>query len=331
MSRVDFPIDLVYMWVDGSDAEWQAKRALYSGEGQRASRSADATSAARWRNNDELRYSLRSVEMYAPWINHIYIITDNQRPSWLADHPKVSVVDHRDIIPPEALPTFNSEAIESCLYRIEGLSEHFIVANDDTLFAQEVEPTDFFLADGRPIVRLMHFSRRKAPRKGHYHRMLLRMQDLVCERFGRMIPYAPHHNMDGYLRSAYGHCVEELWPEEWKHTTLQRFRQEGDMHRSFVNYYMIATGCGVMRKVGRYNRTKGLVGRLRACFTGCYAADSRVVSANLPDYEKAMRKYNPLMICANDNELTTDADCARLHTFLQDRYPQPSAFEIEGQ
>ena len=71
------------MWVDGSDAEWQAKRALYSGEGQRASRSADATSAARWRNNDELRYSLRSVEMYAPWINHIYIITDNQRPSWL--------------------------------------------------------------------------------------------------------------------------------------------------------------------------------------------------------------------------------------------------------
>ena len=328
MSRVDFPIDLVYMWVDGSDAEWQAKRALYSGESQKASRSADATSAARWRNNDELRYSLRSVEMYAPWINHIYIITDNQRPSWLADHPKVSIVDHRDIMPPEALPTFNSEAIESCLYRIEGLGEHFIVANDDTLFAQSVEPTDFFLADGRPIVRLMHFSRRKAPRKGHYHRMLLRMQDLVCERFGKLIPYAPHHNMDGYLRSAFGHCVEELWPEEWAKTALQRFRQEGDMHRSFVNYYMIATGGGVMRKVGRYNRIKGVVGRLRACFTGCYAADSRVVSANLPDYEKAMRKYNPLMICANDNEHTTDADCARLHTFLQNRYPKKSAFEV---
>lgn len=328
MSRVDFPIDLVYMWVDGNDAEWQAKRAHYSGQCPDRSRGADAISVARWRNNDELRYSLRSMEMYAPWVNHIYIITDNQRPEWLANHPKVSIVDHREILPPEALPTFNSEAIESCLYKIEGLSEHFIIANDDTLFAQEVEPTDFFLSDGRPIVRLMHFSRRKAPRKGHYHRMLLHMQNLVFENFGRMIPYAPHHNMDGCLRSAYRRCVEEFHPEEWYKTTLQRFRQEGDMHRSFVGFYMIATGCGVMRKVGRYNRIGGIGGRIRAFITNSFACDSRVISANLPDYEKVMRRYNPLMICANDNEFSTDADCARLRAFLQHRYPRKSKFEI---
>ena len=79
--NITFPIDLVYLWVDDTDEVWRAKRQLYRPE-QRTN-SADATSEARWRNNDELRYSLRSVEKYAPWVNHIYIITDNQRPSWL--------------------------------------------------------------------------------------------------------------------------------------------------------------------------------------------------------------------------------------------------------
>ena len=158
MGGVDFPIDLVYMWVDDGDEEWRSKRDLYRPTEQRST-TADATSAARWRNNDELRYSLRSVEMFAPWVNHIYIVTDNQRPAWLvADHPKVTIVDHRDIIPAEALPTFNSTAIEACLHRIEGLSEHFIFGNDDMLLSAPVSPGDFFHADGRPIVRLMHFS-----------------------------------------------------------------------------------------------------------------------------------------------------------------------------
>lgn len=328
MSRVDFPIDLVYMWVDGNDAEWQAKRAHYSGECLDRSRGADAISVARWRNNDELRYSLRSVEMYAPWVNHIYIITDNQRPEWLANHPKVSVVDHREILPPEALPTFNSEAIESCLYKIKGLCEHFIVANDDTLFAQKVEPTDFFLSDGRPIVRLSRFNRKKALRRGLYHRTVRRMQDLVQEHMGVLVPLAPHHNFDALRKSDYAHCVENICAEQWRYTTLQRFRDDKDMQRCFVSYYMVVSCGAEMRKVGRYNRIRGIVGRIRAFITNSFACDSRVISANLPDYEKVMRKYNPLMICANDNELSTDADCARLRAFLQHRYPRKSKFEI---
>lgn len=328
-STIAFPIDLVYLWVDGNDAAWQAKRQTYMTGAQTKSTSADATSEARWRNNDELLFSLRSVEMYAPWVNHIYIITDNQRPEWLVpNHPKVTIVDHVEIFPPEAIPIFNSGALEACIHKIKGLSEHFLFANDDTLFAQRVEPTDFFLPDGRPIVRFMHFSRRKAHRKGHYHRMLYRMQNLAKEQTGRLIALAPHHNIDAYCKSAYAHCVEQLYPEEWHQTIFHRFREEGDMHRSFVAYWMVATGNAVMRRVGRYNRvTGGLVGHLRAFLSGRYATDSRVVSANLPDYEKVMRKYNPLMICANDNEHTTPEDCKRMHAFLQARYPVQSSFE----
>ena len=111
---------------------------------------------------------MRSVEKYASWINHIYIITDGQCPEWLdTSHPKITIVDHKDILPAEALPTFNSQAIESCIYKIEGLSEHFIVGNDDTMFVKETSPATFFNADGSPIVRLMRFNRKKALLRGN--------------------------------------------------------------------------------------------------------------------------------------------------------------------
>jgi len=148
-----FPIDLVYMWVDGNDPEWQAKRNKYVGGS--GNQSQEVVGVARWRDNEELRYSLRSVEKYASWINHIYIITDGQRPQWLdTSHPKITIIDHTEIMPEEALPTFNSQAIESCLHKIEGLSEHFIVGNDDTMFTLQTTPATFFNEDGSPIVRL---------------------------------------------------------------------------------------------------------------------------------------------------------------------------------
>ena len=86
-----FPIDLVYMWVDGNDPEWQAKRNKYVGGSGNLSQ--EVVGVARWRDNEELRYSLRSVEKYASWINHIYIITDGQRPQWLdTSHPKITII-----------------------------------------------------------------------------------------------------------------------------------------------------------------------------------------------------------------------------------------------
>ena len=144
-----FPIDLVYMWVDGNDPEWQAKRNSYMGGG--GNNTSEGVSLARWRDNEELRYSLRSVEMYAPWVNHIYIVTDGQCPAWLnTENPKVSIVNHSEIMPADAMPVFSSSAIESCIYRIPGLSEHFILGNDDTMFTKPTTRQMFFLDNGTP-------------------------------------------------------------------------------------------------------------------------------------------------------------------------------------
>ena len=74
--RVNFPIDLVYAWVDGSDPEWREKRDRYMPARPKSGPSPQSRSESRWRDNDELLYSLRSVEKFAPWVNRIFIITD---------------------------------------------------------------------------------------------------------------------------------------------------------------------------------------------------------------------------------------------------------------
>src|SRR5690554_5980151 len=54
----------------------------------------------RFINRDELKYSLRSVWLYAPFVRHIYIVTVGHRPEWLdTDSGKVTIVPHREIFP----------------------------------------------------------------------------------------------------------------------------------------------------------------------------------------------------------------------------------------
>uniref|UniRef100_A0A672QFB9 N-acetylglucosamine-1-phosphotransferase subunits alpha/beta n=1 Tax=Sinocyclocheilus grahami TaxID=75366 RepID=A0A672QFB9_SINGR len=103
-------------------------------------------SASRFEDNEELRYSLRSIEKHAPWVRHIFIITNGQIPSWLnLDNPRVSVVTHQDIFQNQThLPSFSSPAIETHIHRIPGLSQKFIYLNDDVMFGKDVWPDDFY-------------------------------------------------------------------------------------------------------------------------------------------------------------------------------------------
>nr|XP_031827521.1 N-acetylglucosamine-1-phosphotransferase subunits alpha/beta isoform X2 [Nomia melanderi] len=107
-------------------------------------------------DKDELRYSLRSLEMYAPWVRHVYIVTNGQIPSWLdMDNPRVTLVTHEDIFLNKSdLPTFSSPAIESHIHRIPGISDKFLYFNDDVMLGAEVWPEDFITQAGGQKVYL---------------------------------------------------------------------------------------------------------------------------------------------------------------------------------
>ena len=209
-------VDLVYMWVDGNDPVWQAKRQAITGHVENKT-SADCK--GRYVDNGELKYSLRSIELYAPWIRKIFIVTDNQLPEWLdTTNPKIQIVAHTETIPPEALPCFNSTVIEHFLCRIPGLSEHFLLANDDTLLNKAVTPATFFEADGLPIFRMTKKRCRKLwlwvrehvlkKELNNHLRIIANAAKLVEERYGVYYGSRTHHNIDAYNRSDYERTYE---------------------------------------------------------------------------------------------------------------------------
>ncbi len=156
-------IDVVYTWVDGDDPVWKKKltETQMSHSGVVA---AGACVKSRFRCRDELKYSLRSILKYAPFINHIYIVTCGQTPKWLKDHSKISVVDHKDIFTSKSdLPTFNSQAIEANLHHIENLSECYIYFNDDVFLGAKTKAKDYFSASGKPKIFLASWTAPDGP------------------------------------------------------------------------------------------------------------------------------------------------------------------------
>ncbi len=135
-------IDFVVTWVDGSDKAWQADKAKYSGS------AADDDRPERYRDWELLKYWFRGVEKYAPWVNKIHFVTYGHLPKWLnISNPKINIVRHKDYIPDEYLPTFNSHVIEFHMHRIKGLSERFVYFNDDMFVVGKIFESDFFCGD----------------------------------------------------------------------------------------------------------------------------------------------------------------------------------------
>jgi hypothetical protein len=150
LSEPRFPVDVVITWVDGDDPDHKAKRNKYA-----AGRKSGGMERARFRDNSELRFALRSLESFAPWLNTVHLVTDGQHPAWLElTHPRLRLVDHSEFIPAEYLPTFNSHVIEAFLHRIPDLAEHYIYFNDDVFLGRPAWKSEFFTGNGIPLFYL---------------------------------------------------------------------------------------------------------------------------------------------------------------------------------
>ncbi|WP_438488285.1 stealth family protein [Streptomyces sp. S186] len=311
---VTFPIDVVYTWVDGADPLWQRRRAEFAGTAYHE----EAANAARYADHEELRYSLRSLAMYAPWVRNVYLVTDDQTPSWLdTSQPGIKVVSHREIFDdPAHLPTFNSHAIESQLHRIDGLSEHFLYFNDDVFLGAELTPRDFFLANGLTkffpspaLVPLGPPSPDDVPVSiaGKNNRALIQ------ERFGttpvRKMRHVPHA-----LRRSVLAEIEQEFGEQHRMTAAQRFRSGTDLSipSSLHHYYAFHT-------------RRALPGDVEYV----YLDVSHPNTANRLD--RLLLKRDKGVFCLNDTLSTEDdfeRSAALLRPFLESYFPVPSRYEL---
>ena len=144
-------IDIVYLWVNGNDGAWRAKRQKYA---QKLEATGNLSFAkfgnveGRYRDNDELRFSLRALEKFFPEHGHIYIVTDGQVPDWFQASDQITLIDHHQLIPHSALPIFDSGNIESYIHHIPGLSERYFYLNDDVFFGAPVCLDNWFFGNG---------------------------------------------------------------------------------------------------------------------------------------------------------------------------------------
>ncbi len=310
LTSIEFPIDVVYTWVDGSDPQWLQRRAPFLRD---ASGHHEDNHDTRYESLDELRYSLRSIASFAPWVRKTFIVTDGQKPGWLTDSERVVIVDHRELFEDQScLPTFNSHAIEAKLYRIPGLAEHFVYFNDDMLLLNPSSPLDFFHSNGlsksfyeplsnisgSPSVVLPGFA--NAARNG---------SALLQERFGRSAHSYHLHTPYALRRSVF----EELWnvfPAELAATCRTRFRSPKDISTASFLYHYYAHEIGKSVPGSIVARTIGLGDALLGYALGELATDRET-----------------LALCLNGQPQSHPLKAELVTQFLQSRFPQAAPWE----
>ncbi len=314
---VTFPIDVVYTWVDGRDPEWLARKAEARGSEVDGARHATATNESRYEDHDELRYSLRSLQMYASWVRHVYLVTDAQVPSWLdRDHPGLTVVDHREIFTDTGnLPTFNSHAIEAQLQNIEGLSEQFLYLNDDVLLGRPVPPGLFFTPTGETRFFPSTAKLGLGPAEEDEAPVMTAAKnnrDLLRSRFGRTFTAKMKHVPHALRRS----ILQEMaaaFPQAYETTAAQRFRSPQDhaMVSSLYHWYAYATG-------------RAEPGTIRYFYTD-------INHPAAPRRLRSLRERRDVdALCLNDHardEAGTDEGHRALRDHLEQVYPVPSSYE----
>ena len=337
-----FPVDVVYVWVDGSDSKWLEKKKRTLKKYADLHASEEVSGAGRFRNNGELRYSVRSVMKFAPWTRKVFIVTDDQVPDWLdTSNRRVKVVDHKDIFDnKDDLPTFSSRAIEMRLHHITGLSERFLSFNDDFFLGRPTSVSDFFHESGMGKL----FTGKKLSRM--WPRKLLLESSMARDTPNQRAVYNARrliHEQYGYIATSdLRHCVkvsnrtvhfelESRFPEAFRNTLAHQFRDNtGVLVWNLAAYYEMAA------RGNKPHFIKVLRGDLRRYSIGLFRRKRDYVFIPLPvgSMEKikgrltAIRKYGPLMFCINDGPGASRERVELAMDFLEELFPERSECEL---
>ncbi|MGW4645584.1 stealth family protein [Kitasatospora sp. NPDC004289] len=320
---IDFPVDVVVTWVDGSDPAWRERRDhARQAQGHRAPMADDGEQ--RYRSRDELRYCLRSIAAHAPWVRHVFLVTDDQVPAWLdTAAPGLTVVPHRELFAGTgAGPVFNSHAIETRLHTIDGLAEHFLYLNDDMLLGRPLTPQQFFLGSGVP--RYFPDSRIIPPGEiasedgdrgdAVYVAAQYTTRTALARATGRTYPHTLKHAPYPQRRSVLAETGERF-AEALAATTASPFRSGSDLAPiTLATHYAHATGRAVESQL----------------VDGYFSIDS---SEDLAQLEELHRHRWADVICLADtvrDHLPVEQQDRALADFLQTYFPAPSPYELPG-
>jgi len=292
-------IDLVYCWVDKEDPEYiKRHKNIIIKRDKHINNGGD-------NQNDELKFSLRSVEKYMPWINNIFIVTDKQTPKWInTNNKKIHIVDQATILPNPNKPCFNTCALESSFYKIKGLSEYFILASDDYFANKPVSQEFFFDKSGKP-----YYSVTKplwVSKDAKYFCELLVANAAIDKKIPNTKFMLQHtHNFVGQTKKQWKYMVEEsIFKEPLLATINNTYRNFYDVSRHLVNYYFAKEGGSILRKT---SNLKEMVVQWNTLF--------------------CINLFRPTLFCINDSASCKEKGKMKIVKFLNKKFPNKSSFE----
>ena len=332
-------IDIVIPWVDGSDENWIKEKNKYSYD-----ISGEGVNNARFRNWDTLKYTLRSIEEYMPWYNKIYLVTNGQIPTWLnLNNPKLELVNHKEYIPKEYTPTFNSHTIELNIHRIKKLSEKFIYFNDDYLITNFMKKEEFFFHNlpcdsgilnvhcprKNRIIHTIAFNdtgiinehfniiatlKNKKNWFNYKYGVKNIIQNFILSKCPRFPGFKQFHTPNAYLKSTF----EEVWDKEYgilNETCMNKFRNKNDVNQWIMRNYQLSSN--------NFYPTK------KCKETLLFDFENKDAENTLIDIEKALYNKNIKMICINDCDYLDDVELvvSKVKCLLEEKYPKTSSFE----
>jgi hypothetical protein len=259
-------IDFVITWVDMDDPLWKAEFERYAGK---IDNRKNEVSEARFRDYGFLKYWFRGVERFAPWVNKIHFVTCGQKPDWLNENnPKLNLVHHKDYIPEDFLPCFNSNVLEHYMHKIPGLTEQFVYFNDDFFIINDV-PQERFFQDGMPCdiavfrfntglsqwekmlknnIKLInkHFNKNETLKR-HFDKWYnptygkkIRM-NYIFKPYNKFATLCTPHNAQSFLKTTF----DDVWEncrEELQIASANRFRKVTDLTPELFRTWQICQG-----------------------------------------------------------------------------------------
>lgn len=328
-------IDFVVTWVNSEDSKWQSKKKQFTSESSQIS---SMNTQSRYRNYRLFKYWFRAVEKYAPWVHKIFLITDDQVPTWLdTTNEKIVLINHSDYIDPKYLPTFNSNVIELGIGLIPELAEHFVLFNDDTFLNARVTQEDFFKES---LPRDTYAESPIISTKGSVAHAMVNDMEVINDVFSkkqfylrnwskvfstkvglkllRTLALLPSKNFSGiwnshlpvpYLKETF----REVWhymPNDLENTMSNKLRTPNDYNQWLMRYWQLVSG-NFQVQGSRWGQVYDLGTTEMSCL----------------QEEIEMSKHK--VICLNDTDNVVDPSIIRdgLTKSLEKVFPQKSIFE----
>lgn len=322
-------IDFVVTWVNDQDPLWLKEKSEY------APQNGDLNQKNRFIDRGFFKYWFRAIEKYAPWVNKVFIVTSGHLPEWLdLNYKKIIHVKHSDYIPKEYLPTFNSNTIELNLHRIDQLSEHFVLFNDD-VFLNDYTTSDDFFQNGFPRdvgvydilipdglfsntvfndIRIINKHFKKQFNKNNFFKFFNYkyktqiLKTIMTLPWSRIPGFLDLHVTNSFLKTTF----YEVWAEEKSvlhHTSLHKFRETTDVNQWLMRYWQIEKNLFIPQKID---------------FGKMYSLDQ------IENILKSIKREKNKVICLNepaDSEKDLLEESAKIRSEFEKKFPLKSRFE----